>query len=175
MNRRVIVVSILAGLVTSGSADLSACGDKFLRVGRSERYRGYAAVHPASILIYTPVNAKPTGIKELEELLKRAGHTPVAVKNGTSLSQTFDSARYDLVIAAYADAEKVKQQLQSIPSKPDVLPILDKPTKAVVAEAGKSYPFVLDTRAMNKFDALAQIDHLMSQRLKATHAAAPVN
>jgi hypothetical protein len=175
MHRRVIVMGILAGLVTSGAADLSACGDKFLRVGRSARYRGYAAVHAASILIYTPVNAKATGIKELEDLLKRAGHTAVAVGNGAALSQSFDNARYDLVIAAYADAGKVKQQLQSIPSRPDVLPILDNPTKAVVAEAEKSYRFVLNTRAMNKFDALAEIDHLMSQRLKAAHAAAAID
>ena len=84
-----------------------------------------------------------------------------------SLSQTFDSARYDLVIAAYADAGgRSRHSSSPIPSRPDVLPILDNPTKAVVAEAEKSYPFLLKTRAMNKFDALAEIDHLMSQRLR---------
>ena len=173
MHRRVIAAGILAGLVTSGSVDLGACGDKFLRVGRSARYRGgYAAVHPAAILIYTPVNATPAGVKELEDLLRRAGHTALAVEHGASLPQTFASASYDLVIAAYADAVLVDEQLQSVPSRPDLLPLLYKPTKAVAAQAEKSYPFLLKPHAMTKFEALAEIDHLMSQRLKAIKAAA---
>lgn len=171
MRRFVLVLGILAGLVVLHTDSLSACGDKFLRVGRSSRYRGYAAVHPASIVIYTPVNAKASGIKVLEDLLKRAGHTAFVVRHGAPLSETFASARYDLVIAAYGDAGQVKEQLQTIPSSPDVLPILDKPTKAVAAEAERAYHFLLNTSAMNKFEALAEIDRLMSQRMKSSTAA----
>jgi len=53
----------VAGIITLSlicvSADLSACGDKFLRVGRSARFKGYAAVHPASILIYKSLTSTP--------------------------------------------------------------------------------------------------------------------
>ena len=172
MHRRFIVVGILAAVVTTATADLNACGDKFLRVGRSARFRAYAALHPASILIYAPVNAKPGGLKELEDMLTRAGHTALAVKNGSSLSQTLANARFDLVIAEYADAGRVKAQLESIPSRPDVLPVLKNPTKAVAAEAAKSYQFLLRKGTMTNFDALVEIDHLMKHRAETTSTAA---
>jgi len=172
MFQRLFVVTTLAVMVTSGSADLSACGDKFLRVGRSARFRGYAAVHPASILIYSPGNATPAGIQALEALLKRAGHKVLAVQHGTSLPQTLAGAPYDLVIADYADAVKIKDQLASVPSRPDVLPILYKPTKTDAAEAERAYPFVLKPQAMSKAEALAEIDHLMMSRLHGATAVA---
>jgi len=173
MLRRVFVIAVVASALASSSTDLSACGDKFLRIGRSARFRGYAAVHPSSILIYTPGNSTPAGIKEFEALLKRAGHKPVVVENGADLSQAFAAAKYDVVIADYADTGKVKEKLQSVPSKPGLLPILDKPTKAVVVEAEKEYHCLIKPHAMSKYDALAEIDHLVELRLKG-NASAPV-
>jgi hypothetical protein len=72
MHRRAIVATLVASAI-AGPIDLGACGDKFLRVGRSARYHRYAAIHPASILIYTPATASRKGIGDLEQLLKRAG------------------------------------------------------------------------------------------------------
>jgi hypothetical protein len=172
MFRRMLAVGILGAIVISSPVDLGACGDKFLRVGKSGRFRGYAAVHPASILIYTPAKAKPSGIKALEDLLKRAGHTPRSVKNGASLPQAFDDARFDLVIAGYADARRLKDQLDALPSHPGLLPVLHNPTRALAAEAARAYPFLLETHTMTTHDALAQIDDLMAQRLKAGAVAA---
>lgn len=172
MQRHVIVAAILVALATlAGSADVKACGDKFLRVGRSARFSGYAARRPASILIYASAKAKSEDIRTFQDLLKRAGHTTLAVTNGSSLPEVLAGARYDLVIAAYADAGRIKKQLESVPLRPDVLPFLDQPTKAVAAEAERSYPFLLNTSAMDKFDALAEIDRLMSQRAKAAAIA----
>lgn len=171
MFRRVFVGAAVVATLASGSADLSACGDKFLRAGRSARARGYAAIHPASILIYKPT-ATPKGLKEFQALLKRAGHKSVAVQNAGGLSQAFAAAQYDVVIADYADAANIKEQLQSIPSKPGLLPVLSKPTKAVAAEASKEFVCLIRPEAMTKYDALAQIDHLMDRRLKETTAAA---
>jgi len=172
MFRRLIVVAVVAAAAASGSADVSACGDKFVRMGRSARFKGYAAVHPVSILIYKPTNSTPAGIKEFQATLKRAGHKTVAVENGAGLSQILAAAKYDVVIAAYADAGKIKEELQSVPSNPGILPILYKPTKAVAAEAEKEYHCLIKPQSMTKYDALAQIDHLMELRLKATTAAA---
>ena len=171
MLRHLFVVAVAATTWASGSADLRACGDKFLRIGRSERFRGYAAVHPSSILIYTPTNSTPAGIKDFEALLKRAGHKTLAVENGAPLSRVFEAAKYDVIVADYADTGKIKQELQSIASKPGLLPILYKPTKAVAAEAAKEYHSLIKPDAMNKHDALAEIDRLMELRLKATAAA----
>jgi hypothetical protein len=171
MLRHPVVVAVVATTLASGSADLSACGDKFLRIGRSERFRGYAAVHPSSILIYTPTKSTPAGIKDFESLLKRAGHKTLAVENGASLSQIFAAAQYDVVIADYADTGKIKKELQLVASKPGLLPILYKPTKAVAEEAAKEYHSLIKPDAMSKHDALAEIDRLIEARLKGTAGA----
>ena len=84
MRRRAFIGGLLA-MTVGRSIDLGACGDKFLRVGRSARFRRYAAVHPAGILIYRPVNSDRAGIDDLKALLKRAGHKPV-VRSAQRLS-----------------------------------------------------------------------------------------
>jgi hypothetical protein len=169
MLRRLFVVGVAAAaFALLFSADLRACGDKFLRIGRSARFRGYAAVHPAQILIYTPLNSTPAGIKEFEALLRRAGHKAVVVENGSSLSQVFTAAKYDVVIADYTDTHRINEELRSIPSPPGLLPILDKPTRAVAVEAERDYHCLIKLRTMNKYDALAEIDHLIELRLKGT-------
>jgi CheY-like chemotaxis protein len=162
--RRLFVIGLIA-IVTAASVDLGACGDKFLRVGRSARFRRYAAVHPATILIYKPVNATPDGIEALKVLLKQAGHRPVAVDSGTSVLGALAATQYDLVIADYADAGQIKNDVRSMPSRPEVLPILYKPTKAVEAEAEKQYACLIKPHAMTKYDALAEIDRLMQLKL----------
>jgi DNA-binding NtrC family response regulator len=171
MLRRLLVIgSVTIGFVTV-SADLSACGDKFLRAGRSSRIRNYAAVHPASILIYKPVNATTSGLKDWQKTLKQAGHTSHVVDHGTALTQAFAGAEYDLVIADYADASKVKAAAQALPSQPRVLPILHKPTKTLAEEAKKEYEHLINPDKMDKFQALAEIDHVMEMRLKESKVA----
>src|SRR5437588_2861419 len=108
--RRAFVIGLIATFA-AGSVDLGACGDKFLRVGRSARFRRYAAVHPATILIYKPASSTRAGIDELKALLKQAGHKAVAVDGGTNISDALAAAHYDLVIAAYADAAGIKNDL----------------------------------------------------------------
>ena len=171
MFRRVFVGAAVVAVFASVSADLNACGDKFLRAGRSARVRGYAAIHPASILIYKPTGTAK-GLKEFQALLKRAGHKSVAVQHAGGLSQAFDAEKYDVIIADYAAADNIKEELRSIPSKPGYLPVLSNPTKAMAAEASKEYVCLIRPDAMTKYDALAQIDHLMERRLKETTAAA---
>ena len=171
MFRGVVVGAALVAAFASASADLNACGDKFLRAGRSARARGYAAIHPASILIYKPTGT-PKGLKEFEALLKRAGHKSVTVQNAGGVSQAFTATKYDVVIADYAEAAHLKEELQSSPSKPWLLPVLSNATKAMAAEASKEFVCLIRPEAMTKYDALAQIDHLMERRLKETIAAA---
>jgi hypothetical protein len=161
--RRMLVIGFIA-ITTAGAVELGACGDKFLRVGRSARFRRYAAAHPSAILIYKPVNSTTAGIDELTALLKRAGHRPVAVERGTNLSVALATARYDLIIADYADAGHIKSNLQAAATKPELLPILFKPSKAVEAEAEKQYVCLIKPDKMTKYDALAEIDRLMQLR-----------
>jgi hypothetical protein len=168
--RHAFVIGLIA-IVAAGSVELGACGDKFLRVGRSARFRRYAAVYPASVLIYKPGHATPAGIREFEAILKQAGHRPVVVDCGTSIPRALAAAQYDLIIADYADAGRIKSDLESASSKPQLLPILYKPTKAVEAEAEKQYECLIKPDAMTKYDALAEIDRLMKLKQKGASAS----
>jgi hypothetical protein len=167
--RRVFVVALIA-TVTAGSVDLGACGDKFLRVGRSARFRRYAAVHPATILIYPPLHSTHRGIEELNSLLKQAGHKPVAVDRAANIVGVLASAAYDVVIADYADVAQIKAAVQAVPSEPQLLPILDKPTKAAEGEAENQYVCLIKLHEMTKYDALAEIDRLMDLKLRGAPA-----
>lgn len=172
MPRCVMLIPLVAVIVAVGQTDLDACGDKFLRVGKSARFQRYAAVHPASILIYSPANSTADGIKQLEALLKRAGHKPISVPNGAPLTQTISGGHYDLVIASYADARRVKESISALPSRPEVLPILHKLPKETAAEAERDFPFLLKPQAMNNVQVLAEIDRLMNRKLHGAAAGA---
>jgi hypothetical protein len=171
MFRRALVVFTAAVVVGSASADVSACGDKFLRAGRSARAKGYAAVHPAAILIYKPA-ATAKGLKEFESLLKKAGHKSVTLQDGAGLSQALSSAKYDVVITGYADATIINEEVRAAAGKPGLLPILHRPTKAEEAEVAKHYRCVIKPEKMTKYEALEQIDHVMELRLTGTTASA---
>ena len=163
MRRRLFIGGLIA-VAFGRSIDLSACGDKFLRVGRSARFRRYAAAHPAAILIYSPANATRAGIDELKALLKRAGHKAVALDRAANLSAALAVSSYDVVIADYLDTDRVKVDLQSAASQAALLPILNEPSKAVEGAAMRQYPFLIKPHAMTKYDALAEIDRLMESR-----------
>lgn len=169
--RRILTAIAVAAVMATATADLDACGDKFLRVGRSARFRRYAAMHPAAILIYAPADSTPAGIKEFEAILKRAGHRTVALANGADVSQALVAAPYDLVIADYSDSNRIREHLRAAASKAGLLPILYKPSKAVAEQAEREFACLIKPHAMTKYDALAEIDRLMQLRQQATPAA----
>jgi len=173
--RRILTAVAVAAIMTAVTADLDACGDKFLRVGRSARFRRYAAVHPAAILIYSPANSTPAGIKEFEAILNRAGHKTVALANGANVSQALIAAPYDVVIADYSDSNRIRADLRTAESKAGLLPILYKPSKAVAEQAEREFICLIKPHAMTKYDALAEIDRLMQTRQQATPAAPHVD
>jgi DNA-binding NtrC family response regulator len=169
MRRRIFITGLIAA-TAAGSIDLNACGDKFLRVGRSARFRRYAAVHPAAILIYMPRNATREGLDELKRLLKRAGHNTLALDRNASVSGALTSSRFDVVIADYLDADRLKNDLQSASSGAALLPILNAPDKAIETEAMRQYAFLITPHKMTKFDALVEIDRLMESRSRSMAA-----
>jgi hypothetical protein len=164
--RRALLTVVLTAVVAVAYVDLEACGDKFLRVGRSARFRRYAAVHPAAILIYSPADSTPAGIREFEAILKRAGHRPMALPHGADISQALATTAFDVVIAGYGDSTRIRDGLRAVASRPDLLPILYKPSKTAAAEAEREYVCLIRPDAMTKYDALAEIDRLMQRRLE---------
>jgi glycosyltransferase involved in cell wall biosynthesis len=173
MRRRLSLVLLIVITVASVGSDVFACGDKFLRVGRSARFRGYASVHPSSILVYAPRWTRP-GIANFEQMLKHGGHKPVIVTTTDAMSHAVVGGKYDLVITSYADAAAVTKELQALPSRPALLPVVYKATKTETAEAVATYRCLIRPEKMTPFQALEEIDRLIDLRLKegaATTAA----
>jgi hypothetical protein len=166
MFRRLAVFGVAATMCLAFWTDLSACGDKFMRVGRSASARRYAALHPSSILIYRPAGSTTQGMTDFEKLLQQAGHGPRVLQRGEGVAPVLASANYALVIADYADVEMLKSHLAGATSIPAILPILGKSDKGVEAQIRKEFHCLIKPRAMEPNDALAEIDHAIDVRLK---------
>lgn len=166
MFRRLLVAGIATGLCAAAYADLNACGDKFTRVGRTASMRRYAALHPASILIYRPARSTAAGIADFEMLLKRAGHAPRVLQRGEDVAPVLATAKYSLVIAEYSDVDSLKHTIDLAGGKPAILPILLDSNKTVAAQLKKDFHCLIQPRAMTDNDALAEIDHALDFRLK---------
>jgi hypothetical protein len=154
-----------AAVVLAGSADLTACGDKFLRPGRSNRIKNYASLYPSSIVIVRPPQATPKGLKAFQNMLKQAGHSSLVVTND-GLLDAIAGGGVDLVIAEYDQAIAVERSLQSAGARQGVLPVLSKPTEALIATARGHFPVVLRT-GMQERAALEEIDKLLRTRQQA--------
>jgi CheY-like chemotaxis protein len=171
-----IVACVLTTALTLVAVDLQACGDKFVRVGGSLRFAGYASIYPASILVYQPIKPDSEAKHEFEDALTRAGHLVTFVPHGTNLAQAAASYKYDLIVGMLADKDTITDQIHALPSRPDYVPMVEsgKSAKALDAAAQKEFHCVLAPYRMTKYDALEEIDHAMALRLKAhAPAAAP--
>ena len=173
MRRRVLALGTLAAVMVFAHVDLTACGDKFLRPGRSARMRSYAAVHPASIVILKPATAKAADLKAFQGILKQAGHTSVVVDSRAGLLEAVSDGTHDLVFAAYAEAFTVEASLESVPSRPNVLPLLYKASDAAIAEARQHFHALIETSKMDRYQALNEIERLMKVRPQTITAALP--
>jgi hypothetical protein len=165
MLRWLCVVLLALTAAASAYTNVSACGDKFLRVGRSARFRGYASVHPSSILVYAPRWTR-RGVADFEKMLKRGGHSPVTVTTAGAMSQAFAAGKYDVVITAFTDVDDVKRELDSMMSTPAILPLLYNATKAQTTAAAATYRHVLKPDTMTPLQALEEIDRLVDLKLK---------
>jgi hypothetical protein len=164
--RRLLVAGVATGLFALAWTDLSACGDKFMRPGRSVSGRNYAALHPSSILIYRPARSTDNGIAEFEALLKRAGHAPRLLQRGEDVAPILATAKYSLVIAESSDVDALKKAVDVAPAKPGILPILLESNKTLEVQLKKDFHCLIKPRAMSDNDALAEIDHALDIRLK---------
>jgi ABC-type amino acid transport substrate-binding protein len=156
------------GLQTTGAAQ--ACGDKFLLVGRGvEFHRAYAAVYPASIVIYAQPQghaAKAIRDPRLQADLKLSGHRVLLVETDAALARALESDRVDLLLTDAADAERMLRQSIAAPSKPTVLPVMYQPTKAEAKTIEARYQCHL-TSADRADRYLSAIDNAMKARADA--------
>lgn len=124
MKKWVATAVLLLAAGSLASPDVSACGDKFLLLGRGVRYqRAYAAIHPASILIVVPPKSVKTAAvrdSRLQSALKMAGHR-VDVVSAAKMRDALAGSRYDIVLAQRADAIRIADVLPPGGRKPSII------------------------------------------------------
>jgi hypothetical protein len=69
------------------------------------------------------------------------------------------------VLVEFSDLAGVTRQLHAAPSRPVILPILVRPSKAEIVAAQKEYKFALKATA-DDIEYVAAIDEAMKLRLK---------
>jgi hypothetical protein len=160
---------VLAALVITCSwADVAtACGDKFLIVGRGSRFqRAYVALHPASLLV---VDANVTAQRDVQSRLKIAGHR-LQIAKIDQLPQTLASGHYDFILADFHDVERVSRSLPRELSSAMILPVIDGSSKDDMAAAALQYKCLLQEahgmKAARHF--LAALDLAMESKRKST-------
>lgn len=165
--RPVLTLLLAACLAFLSAVDLSACGDKFLRIGRSMRYGRYAAAYPATIVLYSPRNSVPARVTDLAAVLKRAGHRPTVVTQPTELSEALAAGKVDLVLTGVAQSDEVLRQVALAPSRPGVVPVVFEGNKADEAAAEAISTCRIQLPGQHRNDALSEIDHKMELRQAA--------
>jgi hypothetical protein len=149
MRASVPILIAVAAVVLQAADTAQACGDKFLLVGRGAKFhRAYAAIHPASIVIYAqPARHAAKAIRDprLQADLKAAGHRVSIAEDDGAFARALESDRVDLVLTDVADADRTSTQVAASPSKPTVLPVMYQPTAAEAKEVEARYQCRLKT------------------------------
>jgi hypothetical protein len=168
MRRRVFIAGLIA-VARGRSIDLAPAATSSCA---SAAAPDSADMLPSSsaILIYSPLNATREGLDELKALLKRAGHKRSRSIATRVVSGALTASPFDVVIADYLDADRLKSDLQSASSR-GAAADTEHPSKAIEPRRCGSIAFLITPHAMTKFDALAEIDRLMDSRSRARQAS----
>ena len=133
----------LIGVSGVGAPPLSACGDKFLALGRGMSLRqAFASLRPGAIAIYA---RDPAGAAEamqpLSKILARAGHR-VRIMGVDTLGQAVTASQVDIVLASVTDSDAVRALIDTANPQTTVLYVAPR-ARVVVARAGVSPVAVL--------------------------------
>jgi len=167
MRTGTVLVVFVTLAVVHGTDVVHACGDKFLLIGRSVKFRqAYAAIYPASIVVFAqPQRSASKAIRDprFQSELKQAGHRVLIAEDEAALTRALESERVDLVLTDVADADRIAKQAVNASAKPRVLPVMYEPTKeqAQAVEAQYMCRLTSSDRA-DKY--LAAIDDAMKAR-----------
>jgi hypothetical protein len=143
MKGKLLFILIVWGV--SASADVFACGNKFLVASRGTRFGKVAvARQEASILVYAnPESAIPQTVADVpvETVLVNAGYQPTVVAEPEEFNRALSKGGWDLVLADMRDTATVEVQLGD--EAPTVVPVLYEPTKSDYRLAKQEYDNVI--------------------------------
>jgi ABC-type amino acid transport substrate-binding protein len=167
MRRLVVTAASVLMTFLSGTAAF-ACGDKLLAIARGVRFQHIQGAHQASLVIYSAgtQNGAALDSARLQTTLKRSVRNLQVVHDGSQLDQALKSGQVDVVLVDFTDVTGIAGHLQSAPSKPVILPVLIKPSKAEFAAAQKAYKFAL--KAGDDIEYLTAIDEVMKSNLRTS-------
>ena len=147
MRRILLGFGVVVGIFCVGPSRTDACGDKSLGIGRGINFqRLLAGSRPAAVLIYQRPDSltfAATKTPQLQTLLTKAGHKSYAVENMAQVTEALKAGTYDLVVTDLADVASLKDQIDASPSRPVVIPVASKQTKAELAAAQKQYKYLV--------------------------------
>ena len=158
-----------ATCVAFASVDLSACGDKYIRLA-ARLGPAYVAEHQATILIYMPAGSVvPDAARKigLHDSLKRAGHQVFTIGGDSNLDTALRVRRYDIVIADAASVQDITPRLQRAGGQPTLVPVFHNQSNRELNEARKRLGCLIASRERS-YKAVAEIDHVMQLRKTAT-------
>jgi len=160
-----VVIGCLT-VVASRPQPVSACGDKFLVVGRGVRFdQAYAAIHPASILIVLPIKSvKSAAVRDshLVTALKMAGHRVEVVQQPADLTGVVGRSHHDIILVEQADALPLRAIAAPVGQPmPSIIGVLENPSSSALIEARRQLEYVLTTPT-----PLARILNLMDDVMK---------
>jgi hypothetical protein len=163
---RVSLVMAFVVLLGTRSSVLSACGDKFLLVGRGILFQhAYAAIYPGAILIVQPPKAvKSAAVRDsrLVTALKLAGHKVDVVQQPTNLADVLRRSPYDIVLAERVDASSIPEVATEGRLKATIVAVLEDPATTDLAAARQQFGVVLKTperlsQILNLFDDVMKV------------------
>lgn len=167
---RKFLVSLAFGAlwVTLAPENLTACGDKYIRLA-ARLGPAYTAAHTARVLIYMPAGSVvPAAASKigLHDSLKRAGHNVYAISREADLAAALNVRQYDIVIADAASAAALAPALERAPGRPTLVPVFHNRTQRELDDARKQGRCLIASRE-RAYHAVAEIDHVMQLRKTA--------
>jgi hypothetical protein len=172
MTRSIVGAAVLGIMLAhAGGVDVSACGDKFLLVGRSLRYRAmFASKHPSSILAYAVPGSRMSklmGDGGFGALLAFAGHKVRVVDGPDALDQMLRATPYDLVLSDARDVAILQLRLAALGQRPAFVPVVFDASKADVTVVQHEYGSIVrvPSRGVEALAAVEEAIKLRSTRL----------
>jgi len=134
MRRLLLWIVLALAVLASLAADLQACGDKLLVLGRGIRFQSRHTPRAATVLLYLPPVSAGQAITDpnLESALREAGHTVHAVTTNDELRDALRVGTYDVVLTNVTSAPDLERAERDGPDTVVVLPAV-----YLVATAGQ--------------------------------------
>jgi len=148
-----MTVSTMSGAVLSlcllgQTADLAACGDKFLSASRGTRFQRAGLVRrPASVLVYAaPSSRMAATLTQLgvADALTKVGYRPTVVTDAAAMAQQLRDGHWDLVLLDLAEAGTWLPANGTGPS-PAIVAVAYDPTGDTMSRARRTYDGVVKT------------------------------